>query len=142
MRIVQGLNLALLVLFPIAWFAPLMRSHTVLWFFGGTEISVVTGIQSIWSDHTVLALTVTFLAFFAPYLKTIGLSLIHFNLMSVRLLPVLGWLGKLATAEIFLIALYVVVYNAAGKVDTAWGFYLLTGCVLASLVVSGMTKPR
>ena len=36
------LNLCLLVLFPIAWFAPLMRA-AVLPIFGMDEISVITG---------------------------------------------------------------------------------------------------
>ncbi|MCG3267431.1 paraquat-inducible protein A [Yoonia sp. I 8.24] len=133
-------NLALLVLFPIAWFAPLMRAG-LLPLFGLSEISVITGMQSLWESDVALALLVTFFALFAPYLKTIGLALIHFNLMRRKVLPVLSWLGKLAMADVFLVALYVVVVKGVGigKVETAWGLYLFTTCILASIVISALT---
>jgi len=70
-------NLALLVLFPIAWFAPLMRAG-LLPLFGLAEISVISGLQSLWKTDVFLALLVTVFALFAPYLKTIGLALVHF----------------------------------------------------------------
>ncbi|MES2143314.1 MAG: paraquat-inducible membrane protein A, partial [Pseudomonadota bacterium] len=53
-------NLALLVLFPVAWFAPLLRA-ALLPIFGMDEISVVTGLQSLWGTDAGLALLVTFL---------------------------------------------------------------------------------
>ena len=49
------LNLCLLVLFPVAWFAPLMRA-ALLPIFGMDEISVVTGLQSLWQSDIPLAL--------------------------------------------------------------------------------------
>ncbi|MFN9000606.1 MAG: paraquat-inducible protein A, partial [Holosporales bacterium] len=64
-------NLALLILFPVAWFAPLLRAG-VLPLFGLSEISVITGLQALWRTDVVLALLVTVLAVFAPWLKTIG----------------------------------------------------------------------
>lgn len=133
-------NLALLVLFPLAWFAPLMRAG-LLPLFGLNEISVISGLQSLWGSDVFLALVVTAFALFAPYLKTIGLALLHFNLLSPRVLPTLAWLGKLAMADIFLIALYIVVAKGVGvgKVETAWGLYLFTLCILASIVISGLT---
>ncbi len=71
-------NLCLLVLFPVSWFAPLMRA-ALLPVFGMDEISVVTGLASLWESDIPLALAVTFLAIFAPYAKTIGLALLHFG---------------------------------------------------------------
>jgi uncharacterized paraquat-inducible protein A len=135
------LNLALLILFPVAWFAPLMRA-ALLPIFGMDEISVITGLQSLWKSDAALALVVTFLAIFAPYLKTIGLALLHWNLLSPRTLPALDILGKLAMADVFLIALYIVIVKGAGYVtiETAWGLYLFTGCILASILVSWATK--
>lgn len=129
------LNLCLLVLFPLSWFAPLMRA-AVLPLFGMDEISVVTGLQSLWQGDAALALLVTFLAIFAPYAKVIGLALVQFGLLRPVVLPILGWLGKLAMADVFLIALYIVIAKGAGMVtvETAWGLYLFTFCVLASLV--------
>ncbi|MFA9230750.1 MAG: paraquat-inducible protein A [Microgenomates group bacterium] len=134
-------NLALLVLFPLAWFAPLMRA-AVLPIFGLDEISVISGLQSLWSGEPILALIVTFFAVFAPMIKTIGLSLIHFSLLDPRVLPALHIIGKLAMADIFLISLYIVLVKGAGMVtvETGWGLYLFTACVLASLYVSHKTS--
>ena len=133
-------NLALLILFPLAWFAPLMRAG-LLPLFGLSEISVISGLQSLWGSDVFLALIVTAFALFAPYLKTIGLALLHFNLASPKLMPALSWLSKLAMADIFLIALYVVVTKGVGigKIEIAWGLYLFTACIIASIAISGLT---
>lgn len=130
----KALNLALLVLFPVAWFAPLMRAG-LLPLFGLDEISVVTGLQSLWGSDIPLALLVTVMAIFAPWMKTIGLALLHFNLLSPRTLPALHIMGKLAMADVFLLALYVVVVKGVGlaTVEVAWGMYLFTGCILVSM---------
>ena len=77
-------NLALLIVFPVAWFAPLLRAGIDLPLFGTEEISVISGLQSLWETDVALALLVTFLAVFAPYLKTIGLALIHFGQLRRR----------------------------------------------------------
>lgn len=141
-KLLIGANLALLVAFPIAWFAPLMRAG-LLPLFSLSEISVISGLQSLWGSDVFLALMVTIFALFAPYLKTMGLALIHFNLLSDRLLPVLSWMGKLAMADIFLIALYIVVAKGVGigKLETAWGLYLFSVCIIASIAISALT-PR
>ena len=60
-------NLALLVLFPVAWFAPLMKAG-LLPLFKLSEISVISGLQSLWGTDVFLALVVTVFALFAPYL--------------------------------------------------------------------------
>jgi paraquat-inducible protein A len=131
------LNLALLVLFPVAWFAPLLRAGLLPWF-GLDEISVVSGLQSLWETDAALALLVTFLAIFAPYAKVIGLALVQWRLASPRLLPALHLLGRLAMADVFLVALYIVLAKGVGHatVETAWGLYLFTLCILASLALS------
>ena len=138
----KAANLSLLVLFPIAWFAPLMRAG-LLPLFGLSKISVISGLQSLWEADVFLALMVTVFALFAPYLKTIGLALIHFHLLKDKTLPVLAYMGKLAMADVFLIALYIVVAKGVGigKVETAWGLYLFTACILVSLMISALT-PR
>ena len=134
-------NLALLILFPVAWFAPLLRA-ALLPIFGMDEISVITGLQSLWQSDPTFALLVTFLAVFAPFAKTLGLTLIHFGLLSPKTLPALHILGKLAMAEVFLIALYLVIAKGAGYVtiETAWGLYLFTACILVSLFISHKTE--
>lgn len=136
-------NLSLLILFPIAWMAPLLKAG-LLPYFSLNEISVLTGLQTLWSKDIFLAVTVTFFALFAPYIKTLGLALIHFNLASPKLLPTLSFLGKLAMADIFLIALYIVIAKGVGigRLETGWGLYLFTLCILASLLCSHFSKPK
>lgn len=133
----RWINLSLLVLFPVAWFAPLLRA-ALLPLFGMNEISVITGLQSLWGTDVILALIVTVFALFAPYLKTLGLALVQFHLLDRRALPVLTLLGKLAMADIFLIALYITVSKGigVGRIETAWGLYLFTACILVSLALS------
>jgi len=137
-------NLALLILFPIAWFAPLLRAGIALPLFGLEEISVISGLQALWQSDVFLALLVTFFAVFAPMLKVIGLALIQFGLMRRRVLPVIEALGRLAMADIFLIALYIVVLKGVhfARIEVGWGLYLFTFCVLASLAMSMMTAKR
>ncbi len=137
----KWLNLCLLVLFPVAWFAPLLRAG-LLPLFGLDEISVISGLQSLWGSDPVLALVVTSMAIFAPWAKTIGLALLDFGLLSPRALPALHLLGKLAMADIFLIALYIVIVKGIGlaTVEVAWGTWLFTACVLASLLLSHRGK--
>lgn len=138
-------NMALLVLFPVAWFAPLMKSG-LLPFLSLSENSIISALQGIWAHDVYLALLMTFFAIFAPYIKIIGLALIHFDLLSARLLGPLTFIGKLAMADVFLIALYIVLYTGIkvagvhGRIETAWGLYLFTGCVITSLLISILTR--
>lgn len=139
-NVLRGANLALLILFPIAWFAPLMRAG-LLPLFVLSEISVITGLKSLWDSDVAIALLVTAFALFAPYLKTISLALLHFNFASPKLLPALTWIGKLAMADVFLIALYIVVTKGVGigKIETMWGLYLFTACIFASILIDALT---
>lgn len=134
-------NLCLLILYPLAWYLPLMRAG-LLPLFSLSEISVLTGLQSLWATDIFLALVVTAFALFAPYLKTIGLSLVHFDLLSRKTLPVLHILGKLAMADIFLIALYITLTKGIGlgRIEIAQGLYLFTFCILASLWIGFKTE--
>lgn len=136
-------NLTLLILFPISWFAPLMRAG-LLPIFGLSEISIISGLSSLFQTDVALALIVLLFALFAPIAKTIGLALIHFDLLRRKALPALNFLGKLAMADVFLIALYITVVKGVGlaTIETAWGLYLFTGCILASLAISHLTRRK
>ncbi|GFE63997.1 paraquat-inducible protein A [Litoreibacter roseus] len=137
----KSLNLSLLVLFPISWTAPLLKAG-LLPFFALSEISVLTGLQALWAKDIFLAVVVTLFALVAPYLKTVGLALVQFGLASPKLLPTISVMGKLAMADIFLIALYIVLAKGVGigRLETGWGLYLFTFCVLLSLFLSQMEK--
>ena len=73
---------------------------------------LITGLQALWSSDVVLALVVTLFALFAPYLKTIGLALVHFGLADPRLLPALTLLGNeisfIAGVSVLGFALYAI----------------------------------
>lgn len=141
MTVLKYVNLLLVLLYPVAWFAPLMRAG-LLPLFGMSEISVISGLQSLWRTDVFLALLVTLFALFAPYMKTIGLALIHFRIARRKLLPSLHFLGKLAMADVFLIALYIVIAKGVGvgKIETAWGLYLFTACILTSIGIGFATE--
>ena len=142
MAALKWINLTLLVLYPLAWAAPLMRAG-LLPLFGLNEISVLTGLQALWGTDIVLAVIVTVFALFAPYVKTIGLALIQFGYLSRRVLPTLTFLGKLAMADVFLIAIYVTIVKGIGigRIETAWGLYLFTVCIFVSLGI-GIAETR
>ncbi|WP_372993856.1 paraquat-inducible protein A [Sulfitobacter sp.] len=137
----RALNLSLIILYPIAWAAPLLRAG-MLPLFGLTEISVLSGLQSLWASDIFLALVVTLFALVAPMLKTVGIALVQFDLLGPRAMSALAIIGKLAMADIFLIAVYVTIAKGIGigRVEVAWGLYLFTACILASLWISWKTQ--
>lgn len=129
-------TLLTLIAFPVSWFAPLLRAG-LLPLFGMSEISVVSGLQSLWDSDVVLALVVTFFALFAPMAKLVGLLLLQSGLASPRIIPALDMLAKLSMADIFLIALYIVLVKGIGlaTVETAWGLYMFSGLVVVSILL-------
>lgn len=137
------INLCLIVLYPVAWFAPLMRAG-LLPVFGLSEISVISGLQALWETDVFLALLVTFFALFAPMLKTLGLALVQFKLLKPHAMPVLNILGKLAMADVFLIAVYVTVIKGLGmgRIEIAWGLYLFSACIIVSILLGIVEKKK
>ena len=135
------INLALLAAYPVSWFAPLMKAG-LLPLFKLSEVSVISGLQSLWTTDIFLAVVVAVFALIAPYLKTIGLALVHWRYLSPRAIPALTFLGKLAMADIFLIALYITLAKGigVGRLEVAWGLYLFTACILTSLWISWATE--
>lgn len=141
LRLLAALNLALLILFPLAWTAPLMRSG-LLPLFGLEDISILSGLAALWRGGEVaLALLVALFALVAPMAKTVALALVHLSKAPLALMPAVQILGKLAMADVFLIAVYVTLAKgmAVGRVETAWGLWLFTACVLTSLGVAVAT---
>ena len=130
-------NLSLLLLYPVAWVAPLLHAQ-VLPFFGGRDVSVISGLRTLWAEDVFLAIVVAIFALAAPILKTLGIALIQAGRLPRRLVPATTLMGRLAMADIFLVALYIVLAKGAGvgRLEVGWGLYLFTGCVLASLIIS------
>lgn len=142
-RLLIAANLTLLVVFPVAWFAPLLKAG-LLPFFELDEISVISGLLSLRESDPFLAALVALLALVAPYIKTLALAAVQIGLASRRWLHVITWAGRLAMADIFLIALYIVIARGVGvgRLETAWGLYLFTAAILGSLALSWAEKER
>lgn len=133
-------NLALLALYPLAWWAPI-ASAQLLPFFSGTEISILTGIRDLAESEPLLAGLVALFALAFPYGKTVALALLHAGRLPARALPLLELLGRLSMADVFLVALYIVMVKGVGigDVTSRWGLWLFTGCVLASIWIGAAT---
>ena len=129
-------NLSLLLVFPLAWWAPLARAGLLPWF-SGTEVSVLSGIGDLWQADRVLAVLIALFAIVIPYSKTLVLAAVHLGRLGSQALPLVEAVGKLSMADVFLVAVYIVVVKGVGigHVSTAWGLRLFTGCVLVSLWV-------
>jgi len=143
MRALVAANVGLLILFPIAWAAPLVRAG-LLPLFGLSEVTVLSGIAALWETDRALAVLVALFALVAPYAKTLALLAVQLGRAPAWWLGPLRWLGRLAMADVFLIALYIVVVKGVGvgRVETAWGLWLFTFAVLASLSVAHLTERR
>ena len=137
------INFVLLVAYPVAWIAPLAHAG-ILPFFSGDEITVLGGVVDLWEADAALSILVAFFAIAVPYAKTIALAAIHLGHLRASALPVIEIVGKLSMADVFLIALYIVMVKGigVGRVTTAWGLWLFTICVLVSIWVSWTTSKR
>ncbi|MEM7498191.1 MAG: paraquat-inducible protein A [Pseudomonadota bacterium] len=136
-RTLFGLNLFLLLVWPIAWTAPLARAG-LLPFFEGQAVSVIGGLGALWEADAALALVVLLFAVLMPLAKTAALGLYLAGRLGERALPVIALLGKLSMAEVFLVALYIVTVKGVGlgHVTPAWGLWLFTACVLAQIAIA------
>ena len=77
-RLLKFANLAMIVAWPIAWTAPLMRAG-FLPIFRLSEISVLSGLHALWESDIFLALVVFLFALVAPMTKTLALAAVQFN---------------------------------------------------------------
>ena len=132
--------IALLALaFPVAWFAPLMTVRVRLAFWAsGTDISLISTLQSLWADDPALALVLSFLTLAAPLLKLLGMALVLLGWLSPKADGALWLLGRLAMADVFLIVVYMAMVKGidAGQITPHWGLWAYTAAVLASLGLS------
>ena len=105
---------------------------------------MLTTIETLWESDVFLAIVVVFFALLAPMAKTLLLLMIQLEWLGANMLGALAILGKLAMADIFLIALLIVAAKGVGVgyIETGWGLYLFSACVLVSLLVTELTKRK
>ena len=139
-HVVKYLNLTLLILYPISWFSPLM-SAGLLPLFGMSQITLISGILTLWQDDPLLSLIVILFAVLLPMGKTLCKAAIDFGIATKSWTHGLAVLSRFAMADVFLIALYITAAKGigVGRVETQWGLHLFTFCVLLSLLVSVMS---
>ena len=77
------------------------------------------------------------LAIGLPYLKIAAMILRELGHLPAWLEGPLYHAGRLAMADVFLLALYILLVKGVGlgRVETAWGLGLFIFCVLASLAL-------
>lgn len=146
------INASLLIAYPISWFTPLFEVGLIEevkfdWrilgqeippLFGLQQVSIITTVQTVWADDVFLAILITFFALVAPMLKIVGLLLMNLNLLSWGLKNFTHFLGKLAMADVFLIAFGCVIVKGInlGQLNILWGTYFFSMCVITSIFVS------
>ena len=141
--ILPALNLALLVCYPVSWFLPLAHAGLLPWF-GMEQLTIISGIISLWESDPFLTVLVAVFAMVLPMIKTLALALVHVGRLRRRALPMLSVIGRFAMADVFLVALYILLAQGVGvgRIETGWGLYFFTACVLASLILTELTKRR
>ena len=112
--------------------------------FGGSEISILGGVIELAGSDIFLCVVVAVFAVLIPYSKTILLLGAQFEQLGSpeKWLKVLGYLGKLSMADVFLVAMYVVLIKGIGfgDIEIQWGLYLFTVLVLASIWATWATE--
>ena len=96
-HVVKYVNLTLLILYPISWFSPLM-SAGLLPLFGMSEITIVSGILTLWQDDPFLSLIVVLFAVLLPIGKTLCKAAIDFGLAPKSWTHTLAVLSRFAMA--------------------------------------------
>jgi uncharacterized paraquat-inducible protein A len=142
-RLLIMAHVALLALYPVAWGAPILTAGLLPWF-GQDNISILSGILALLGSDPILGLLIAVLAIIAPFGKTV-LGLASLVLDRDILGASLAWLmSRLAMADIFLISLYIVIAKGVGvgHIQTRWGLYVFTLCVLLSMVLSLIKRPK
>ena len=144
MLLLRIVTIALLVLFPVAWLAPLAEAGFAMPLFGGSEISILGGVIELADSDVFLCVIVGVFAILIPYAKTIILLGAQFGQLGAPVvwLKILTAMGKLSMVDVFLIAMYVVLIKGIGFGDIViqWGLYLFTALVLASIGVTWATE--
>lgn len=144
MILARGVTIALLVLFPVAWLAPLAEAGFAMPLFGGTQISILGGVMELAESDLFLCVVVGVFAILIPYVKTIILLGAQFEQLGspALWLKILGAMGKLSMADVFLIAMYVVLIKGIGfgDIEIQWGLHLFTALVFASIWATWATE--
>jgi uncharacterized paraquat-inducible protein A len=138
-RAIGPLLVVSLILVPVTWWLPLFTARVpFLW---QQEVSIATGLVELWRLDLVLFAVVLLFSVLAPLAKGAALLWAWYRVPASRAgvwLHRLSILGKLAMAEIFLLAVVIVGLKGVGigKVEVSWGLHAFAGALLLSFAVS------
>ena len=134
-------NVAVLMLLPISWSLPLLRSSV---FFGiSTEISILGGAIKLMRSDLFLFLVLVFFAMLIPVVKTLIYVFIWFWPLQYR--PWLSKFGtyaaKLSMTDVFLLSIMILFFKGLGvsKVEQMFGLYFFSSIVITSVLISCYT---
>jgi hypothetical protein len=138
-RLIGPLLLVSLALVPVTWWLPLFTARVpFLW---RHEVSIASGLMELRRLDLMLFAAVLLFSVVAPMAKGVALAWMWFRAPRARSrgwLDRLGLLGKLAMAEVFLLAVIIVGLKGVGigTVEVSWGLRVFVLAVLLSLAVS------
>lgn len=144
-RAIGPLLLAALALTPVTWWLPLFTARVpFLW---RQEVSIATGLVELWRLDLVLFAAVLLFSVLAPLAKGAALVWAWYRVPPTRAgvwLHRLAILGKLAMAEIFLLAVIIVGLKGVGigKVEVSWGLHAFAAVLLLSFAASTWALDR
>lgn len=141
-RLLALVNLVLTLALPVVWFLPLVRNSAFLVF--SYELSIANGMMELLAVDWLLAVVIFLFVIVAPLLK--GFIYIALWFLPWRLgrhaLALGKHLARYAMADIFLVALSIVIVKGlgVGSIELRYGFYLFAGYVLYSLAFSHVSE--
>lgn len=141
-QLIGPLMLLTLVLLPVGWWLPLVRTRFL--FFDRSEISILAGVEILWATDPTLCLLVVLFSMAAPVAKAVSGLWLWYRVPIDRAaswVTALSILSKTSMAEVFLVAVVVVGFKGVGlgTITVASGFYLFAAVVVGSLVLSLLT---
>ena len=137
--LIGPLLVASLALVPVTWWLPLFTARVpFLW---RHEVSIASGLVELWRLDVLLFAAVLLFSVLVPLVKGAALVWVWYRTPHHRVRPALdrlALLGKLAMAEVFLLAVILVGIKGVGigTVEVTWGLPVFVAAVLLSLAAS------
>ncbi len=138
-HLIGPLLVASLALVPLTWWLPLFTARVpFLW---RHDVSIASGLVELWRLDLLLFAAVLLFSVLVPLVKGTALVWVWYRTPDHRVraaLDRLALLGKLAMAEVFLLAVILVGIKGVGvgTVEVTWGLPVFVAAVLLSLAAS------
>ena len=131
-------NAATVLILPVTWFLPLLKSSAFL--FIKSEISIVSGAMELYESDIFLFLVIVVFAMIMPLVKSMLYVWIWFGNISEHMGML--WLGaaaaKLSMTDVFLLALAIIGVKGlgVGSIEALAGLYVFAAVVIVSSLIS------